>query len=64
MALTDDREDESINNVMWATTNSTEETPWVEKVFYGGFRIWQVLFLAGGVLLAIGNLLSIDSISI
>lgn len=49
MALTD----ESVGNAVWATSNSTEMTPWVEKVFYGGFRIWQVLFLAGGVLLAI-----------
>lgn len=31
--------------------NATEEIPWVEKTIVGGFRVWQVLFLAGAVLL-------------
>jgi len=62
MALTDGLEDESISNPEWTITNSTEDIPWVEKVFYGGFRIWQVLFLAGGALLAIGKQHSIGSV--
>ena len=62
MALTDGLEDESISNPEWTITNSTEDIPWVEKVFYGGFRIWQVLFLAAGALLAIGKQHSIGSV--
>ena len=57
MALTDELENDGTISTTWAT-NSTEETPWVEKVFYGGFRVWQVLFLAAGALLAIGNFLA------
>jgi len=34
------------------TSNTTEEIPWVEKTIAGGFRIWQVLFLAGAVVLS------------
>ena len=34
--------------------NSTE-IPWVETTIVGGFRIWQVLFLAGAVLSAVGT---------
>lgn len=34
--------------------NVTEEIPWVETTIVGGFRIWQVLFLGGAVLLAVG----------
>lgn len=34
--------------------NVTEEIPWVETTIAGGFRIWQVLFLSGAVLLAVG----------
>ncbi|EFX85404.1 hypothetical protein DAPPUDRAFT_46173 [Daphnia pulex] len=33
--------------------NTTEEIPWVETTIAGGFRIWQVLFLSGAVLLAV-----------
>lgn len=36
--------------------NTTEEIPWVETTIAGGFRIWQVLFLSGAVLLAVGTL--------
>ena len=39
------------------STNSTADTPWVEKTVYGGFRVWQVLFLVGGVLLLVGSYL-------
>ena len=35
--------------------NTTEEIPWVEQTIAGGFRIWQVLFLGGAVLLAIST---------
>lgn len=35
--------------------NTTEEVPWVEQTIAGGFRVWQVLFLAGGVLLCGGT---------
>ena len=35
------------------TTEIPGDIPWVET-FYGGFRVWQILFLAGGVLLAVG----------
>ena len=35
--------------------NTTEEIPWVETTIAGGFRIWQILFLSGAVLLAIGT---------
>ena len=35
--------------------NTTEEIPWVETTIVGGFRIWQVLFLSGAVLLAVGK---------
>lgn len=35
--------------------NTTEEIPWVETTIVGGFRVWQVLFLGGGVLLTVGN---------
>jgi hypothetical protein len=35
-------------------SNTTDEIPWVETTIYGGFRIWQVLFLSGGVLLSVG----------
>lgn len=35
--------------------NTTEEIPWVEVTIVGGFRVWQVLFLAGAILLTIGD---------
>ena len=35
--------------------NATEEIPWVETTIAGGFRIWQVLFLGGAVLLSVGT---------
>lgn len=38
-----------------STANTTEEIPWVEQTITGGFRIWQVLFLGGAVLLAISQ---------
>lgn len=44
---------EQFTNTTVATVNTTE-IPWVETTIVGGFRIWQVLFLAGAVLLAIG----------
>lgn len=36
--------------------NATEEIPWVEQTIAGGFRIWQVLFLAGAVVLAMSSI--------
>lgn len=33
---------------------SSTEIAWVEQTIGGGLRIWQILFLAGGALLAIG----------
>lgn len=38
-----------------APANTTEDVPWVETTIVGGFRIWQVLFLAGAILLALGK---------
>lgn len=38
-----------------APANTTEEIHWVEITIVGGFRVWQVLFLAGAILLALGN---------
>ena len=34
-----------------ASANTTEEIPWAEQTITGGFRMWQVLFIAGGALM-------------
>lgn len=41
--------------LMPGTVNTTEEIPWVETTLAGGFRVWQVLFLAGAVVLSGGK---------
>ena len=47
--------DENVTLSDSTATNTTEEIPWAEHTITGGLRIWQVIFLAAGAILAIGK---------